>query len=134
LVPIDYAREESWIVTAYLSTEPRREISSLSESRFAGRSWFLEGPEGREPLGASYDEDADVLYLWRGDQPAEAISFPTDDGILVRVNTLTGDLVGVTLLDFDVFWADKERIESLSPRPARRSAKCRIRPRQRIVS
>jgi hypothetical protein len=53
--------------------------------------------------------------LWRGDQPAEAISFPTDDGILVRVNTLTGDLVGVTLLDFDVFWADKERTEITVP-------------------
>ena len=82
----------------------------MSESRFAGRSYFLEGPEGREPLGASYDEHADVLYLWRGKKPVEAISLPADDGILVRVHPTTGDLVGVTLLDYDVFWAAKERI------------------------
>ena len=62
-------------------------------------------------MGASYDEHTDVLYLWRGKKPVEAISLPTDDGILVRVHPKTGDLVGVTLLDFDVFWSDKERIE-----------------------
>jgi hypothetical protein len=83
----------------------------LSESRFAGRSYFLEGPEGREPLGASYDEHADVLYLWRGKKALEAISLPTDDGILVRVHPKTGDLIGVTLLDFDACWSEKERIE-----------------------
>jgi hypothetical protein len=87
----------------------------LSEYRFAGRSYFLEGPEGREPLGASYDEHADVLYLWRGEKPVEAISLPTNDGILVRVHPKTGDLVGVTLLDYDVFWAEKERIEIQVP-------------------
>ena len=83
----------------------------MSESRFAGRSYFLEGPEGREPLGATYDEHTDVLYLWRGKKPAEAISLPTEDGILVRVHPKTGELVGVTLLDYDAFWSDKETIE-----------------------
>ncbi len=83
----------------------------MSESRFASRRYYLEGPEGREPLGASYDEHADVLYLWRGKKPVEAVSLPTDDGILVRLDPKTGELVGLTLLDFDVFWADKERIE-----------------------
>jgi hypothetical protein len=82
----------------------------LSESRFAGRNFFLEGPEGREPLGASYDDHTDVLYLWRGKKPVEAISLPADEGILVRVHPKTGDLVGVTLLDYDMFWSDKERI------------------------
>jgi Protein of unknown function (DUF2283) len=83
----------------------------LSASRFAGRSYFLEGPEGREPLGSSYDDHTDVLYLWRGKKPVEAVSLPTEDGILVRVHPNTGELVGVTLLDYDVFWSQKERIE-----------------------
>jgi hypothetical protein len=83
----------------------------LSESRFAGRSYFLDGPDGREALGASYDDAADVLYLWRGDTPTEAISLPMDEGPIVRVDPETGDLVGVTLLDWSLMWADKARIE-----------------------
>lgn len=83
----------------------------MSESRFAGRSYFLEGPDGREPLGASYDDAADVLYLWRGDAPAEAISLPTDEGPIVRVDPESGELVGVTLLDWSLMWADKARID-----------------------
>ena len=82
----------------------------MSESRFAGRSYFLEGPDGREPLRASYDELADVLYLWRGKKPVEAITFPTDDGPLVRVNPETGELVGITLFDWNVCWSECERI------------------------
>jgi hypothetical protein len=87
----------------------------LSESRFAGRSYFLEGPDGLEPLGADYDEHADVLYLWRGENPVEAISLPTDDGPVVRLHPETGELVGVTLLDFEDFWAEKDRIEIQLP-------------------
>jgi Protein of unknown function (DUF2283) len=83
----------------------------LSEFRFAGRSFRLESPEGSEPLGADYDEKADVLYLWRGDAPVEAISVPTDDGPIVRVDPTTGELVGVTLLDFRACWSTKTRIE-----------------------
>lgn len=88
----------------------------MSESRFAGRSYFLEGPDGREQLNASYDECADVLYLWRGDDPREAISFHTEDGPLVRVDPSTGELVGVTLLDWWTTWADKQRIDLDVPR------------------
>ncbi len=87
----------------------------MSEFRFAGRNYYLESPAGSEPLGASYDEHADVLYLWRGDHPVEAISVATDDGPLVRVDPMSGVLVGVTLLDFAACWADKQRIELSVP-------------------
>jgi hypothetical protein len=84
----------------------------LSGSPFEGRSFFLETPGlGREPLAASYDDDADVLYLWRGQAPVEAISFPMDDGPIVRVHPETGELVGVTLLDFSACWSNRERID-----------------------
>jgi hypothetical protein len=62
-------------------------------------------------LGASYDEHTNVLYLWRGKKSVEAITLPTDEGILIRVHPKTGALVGVTLLDYDGFWSEKERIE-----------------------
>jgi hypothetical protein len=90
----------------------------LSEFQFAGRSYRLEGPEGSEPLGASYDEIADVLYLWRGDAPVEAVSVPTDDGPVVRIDPQTGALVGVTLLDFAACWASRKRIELTVPASA----------------
>jgi hypothetical protein len=83
----------------------------LSESRFAGRSYFLVSPDGRELLGASYDEHADVLYLWRGKKPVEAVSLPTDAGPVVRLHPTTGELVGVTLLDWKTLWSEKDRIE-----------------------
>jgi hypothetical protein len=87
----------------------------LSEFRFAGRSFRLESPEGSEDLGASYDEHADVLYLWRGTKSAEAISMSTTDGIIVRVDPKTGTLIGVTLLDFRACWSEKTRIELRLP-------------------
>jgi hypothetical protein len=83
----------------------------LSESRLAGLSYYLEGPEGREPLHASYDEDADVLYLWRGERPVEALSLETDEGPIVRLDLESGELCGVTLIDWNVMWAKKKRIE-----------------------
>jgi hypothetical protein len=84
----------------------------LSGSPLNGRSFYLEtAGEDREPLGCSYDADADVLYLWRGSEPREALSFPMDSGPLVRLDPDTGELVGVTLIDFSACWAGHERIE-----------------------
>jgi hypothetical protein len=84
----------------------------LSGSPLTGRSFYLEG-SGRpaEALTASYDEDADVLYLWRGPEPVEAISLPMDSGPIVRVDPRTREVVGVTLMDFDACWSDCARIE-----------------------
>jgi hypothetical protein len=84
----------------------------LSGSPLSGRSFFLEtAGGGQEPLGADYDAEGDVLYLWRGDGPTEAISFPMDSGPIVRVDPETGELVGVTLVDFVACWSETERIE-----------------------
>jgi hypothetical protein len=74
-------------------------------------TFYLEGPDGREILGASYDDEADVLYLWRGPEPVEAISFTTDEGPVVRLQPDTGELVGFTILDWAARWRQEERIE-----------------------
>ncbi len=98
-------------MTAYLESETSEGSAPLlSEFRFAGRRFFLNGPDGRETLGASYDEAVDVLYLWRGDEPSEAVGIPTEDGLIVRLHPETGELVGMTLMDFRACWATKSRI------------------------
>ena len=58
-----------------------------------------------EPLNTEYDEHEDILYLWVGDEPAEAVTFETEDGHLVRLDPKTHEFVGVTILDFKVRWA-----------------------------
>jgi len=56
-------------------------------------------------LGFSYDDTADVLYLWRGDAPRPAISLTTDEGIVVRFDEDSGELVGFTILNWLQVWA-----------------------------
>lgn len=63
------------------------------------RSWRFVLDEDEE-LGYDYDEAGDILYLWRGDQPSEAISFETPEGHLLRVDENTLEIVGITLFDW----------------------------------
>ncbi len=57
--------------------------------------------DGEERLGADYDEFADVLYLWRGEEPTQAISLTSMEGHLVRLDPETGDLVGFTIFGWE---------------------------------
>lgn len=50
-------------------------------------------------LKISYDTKSDVLYCSFGD-PRDAISVETDDGVVIRLDPQTQDVVGVTVLDF----------------------------------
>src|SRR4051812_39950077 len=55
--------------------------------------------EDEEVLGSAYDEQADVLYLWRGER-REAVSLTSDEGHLTRLDPGTGGIVGFTIFDF----------------------------------
>lgn len=55
-------------------------------------------------LAASYDEKADILYLWTGEAPREAISVTCDEGHLVRLDPVTYEVVGFTIFDFRLRW------------------------------
>lgn len=46
-----------------------------------------------------YDEDADVLYVSIG-KPRKAVSREIEDGILVRCDINTDEVVGVTILHY----------------------------------
>ncbi len=50
-------------------------------------------------IAVSYDKDADVLYLSEG-QPREAICQILDNGIIVRKDPKSKEIVGFTILDF----------------------------------
>jgi uncharacterized protein YuzE len=57
-------------------------------------------------LKMSYDRDADVLYCSFG-EPQEAISVEADDGIIVRRNPETNEIVGYTIINFFKRFADR---------------------------
>jgi len=46
-----------------------------------------------------YDEDADVLYVSIG-EPRKAVSDEIEDGILIRRDVETGEVVGFTILHY----------------------------------
>ena len=60
--------------------------------------------DGEEALTASYDEQADVLYLWRGRESREAVTLNSEEGYLVRLDPETYELVGFTIFDFCRRW------------------------------
>jgi uncharacterized protein YuzE len=70
----------------------------MSEFHPDSLSFRLDGID--EPLGSSYDEQADILYLWRGDAPRPAISIASVQGHLIRLDQETGEIVGFTIFDF----------------------------------
>ena len=53
--------------------------------------------EGHDPLTRAYDEDADVLYLSLG-APRPAVGVDIGDGIILRYDEGTHEVVGVTLI------------------------------------
>ena len=57
-----------------------------------------------ESLSSSYDEQADILYLWLGAAPREAFSVTSDEGHLVRLDPTTYEVVGFTIFDFRRRW------------------------------
>ena len=70
---------------------------------------------GKEILGHDYDEEADILYLWRGDKPVEALSLPSAEGHLIRVHPETHEVVGFTIFDFRRRWNAQGSIRIAAP-------------------
>jgi uncharacterized protein YuzE len=53
--------------------------------------------EGREPVSRTFAEGADVLYLSVG-APREALGVDIGDGVVLRYDEATREVVGVTLV------------------------------------
>ena len=61
--------------------------------------------DGAELLGHSYNDEADVLYLWRGVAPREAIGLTTPEGHVIRIDEATGEIVGFTIFNWGSVWS-----------------------------
>lgn len=53
--------------------------------------------EKKENLNWDYDEEADVLYIGIG-EPVKALGLDAGDGVIVRYNEATGEVVGLTII------------------------------------
>jgi len=53
--------------------------------------------KGNKELSFKYDKESDVLYVRMG-KKTKAISVEVDDGILLRVDPKTDEVVGLTIL------------------------------------
>ena len=72
------------------------EVKSMSSDDY--NSFFERAQNYNEPQ-ISYDKISDVLYISFGN-PQPGLSDETDDGNLVRIDPYTGEIVGITILDF----------------------------------
>ena len=52
-----------------------------------------------DQLTVSYDKDADVLYITEG-RPRKTIGEMMDDGVIVRRDPKTREVLGFTIVDF----------------------------------
>ena len=59
-----------------------------------------------------YDREGDVLYLSIG-EPQEAISKEIGDDVLLRLHPLTGEIVGITVLNFVSRFSDLAHPQTL---------------------
>ena len=56
-----------------------------------------------ETVNFAYDPKADVLYVSQGD-PRPAISEEIEPGVLLRKDPDTGEVIGMTVVDFTKHW------------------------------
>ena len=50
-------------------------------------------------LGLHYDKEGDVLYIYFG-KPLEAVCVEEEEGLLIRVDPETSEVIGYTIIDF----------------------------------
>ena len=63
---------------------------------------------GLSDLTVDYDEDMDVLYVSRG-MPRPAVAVEIEEGIVLRLDPDTQEVVGLTILDFRAEFGHSKR-------------------------
>ena len=66
---------------------------------------------GKE-IRRAYDDEGDVLDISMGD-PEEAISKEIEDDFFLRVNSVSGEVVGFSILNFRKWFKDAKDIKTL---------------------
>lgn len=83
-------------------------MSVSHPERLKFRITATEPGELEGPLNSSYDEQADILYLWLGRKPREAISVTSIEGHLIRLDPDSHEVVGLTIFDFCRRWQEDD--------------------------
>ena len=60
----------------------------------------------------AYDDEGDILDISMGD-PEEAISKEIEDDFFLRVNSVSGEVVGFSILNFRKWFKDAKDIKTL---------------------
>lgn len=66
---------------------------------------------GKE-IRRAYDDEGDILDISMGD-PEEAISKEIEDDFFLRVNSVSGEVVGFSILNFRKWFKDAKDIKTL---------------------
>ena len=84
------------------------------------------GTEGKNLMAASvtrigqfelsYDRDADVLYISIG-SPRPAYTYEEEQGLLLRKDPKSGEIVGVTILDYEEHFRQLPDLSWLATKP-----------------
>jgi hypothetical protein len=67
----------------------------------------VDGP-GLSDLTVDYDEDMDVLYVSKG-APRSGVAVEVEEGIVLRLDPDTQEIVGLTILDFRAEFGHSKR-------------------------
>ena len=65
-----------------------------------------------KPIRVSYDEEGDILEITFG-QPEPSVADEVEDGIFVHFSRRTGEVTGVTIMDFEVRAKQSEEAQTL---------------------
>ena len=104
--------------------------TSAAAEKFAEMRFSLDDDE---PLGATYDADGDVLYLWRGETPQPGVSIETEHGHLLRLAFETGELIGITIFGWYSNWSDADTIPLTLPTRKSESGRTAQREDHRVL-
>ncbi|MBT9538052.1 MAG: DUF2283 domain-containing protein [Thermodesulfovibrionales bacterium] len=66
---------------------------------------------GKE-IRMAYDDEGDILDISMGD-PEKAISKEIEDDLFLRVNSVSGEVVGFSILNFRKWFKDAKDIKTL---------------------
>ena len=75
----------------------------------------------RKKMSFSYDKKADVLYLSVG-KPKKSISREVEDGVLLRFDSKSKEVTGLTIMDFE------SRFQKAKPRTIDVSLEAHLQP------
>lgn len=67
----------------------------------------------KEKMSISYDKDADVMYIGFGEK-SKGVSEEVEEGVFARYHYITGNLIGLTIINFSKKFGQKPKRIAIS--------------------